>query len=704
MAGEYVFDQRHRFYTRPDRAEFSYSDSDEAEDRVWSVVSGSCDRTIASKELIAGITDWPSLYHLSPYRANVLRPFTALIRGTVLEVGSGCGALTRFLAEQPASIVGIEGSARRARIAAERCAGLSNVRMYCENFQEFSIEQEFQLVTCIGVIEYSPLYFGGPDPFGAMLRRLTNCVAPDGYLLIAIENRLGLKYFAGAPEDHTGQPFQSIEDLYSRSTPVTLGKREWEERLRDAGLESISFWYPFPDYKIPRLIISSAAFQEGWLNLGSLLRSCSSPDRGSSYQRIFSEAMAWPSLVKNGLAEDLANSFVLLARRRGACGPEWTAPHLLYHYSTDRLPEYAVEMSICGSEEDAWVRRRRLFDLEPPASSYHHRLTDERYIPGELYPDDLYRILNSVAWKIEDLARWAEPWVEYLRRATLHYGDGPALLPPEFLDCTPFNLVRRADGTLSAFDLEYIPEEAPSLAYVVFRGLWASLMRSGTCAQPDGPLPNQIADLAFAVMPLVGLPVSSQEQELLIQREARLQQLVRGISVDQALLDIRRSALMPRSHDISHGPGSQRPVELQLFWKSPRAPDFSEPDSSRVRTPASTVRRTVRIKIPAGLPPALQFRIDLSDQPGLARLSGMRLLGAAGNTIWEWDGVSDTLHTAITYDMEILSLPDSNGVLVHLQTHDPRLLLPIPEAALDSLGLGGSFEVDLSWIGTIVPA
>lgn len=110
------------------------------------------------------------------------------------------------------------------------------------------------------------------------------------------------------------------------------------------------------------------------------------------------------------------------------------------------------------------------------------------------------------------------------------------------------------------------------------------------------------------------------------------------------------------------------------------------------------------MNIPAGLPPAPQFRIDLSDQPGLARLSGMRLLGDAGNTIWEWDGVSDTLQTAIKYDMEMLSLPDSTGVLVHLQTHDPRLLLPIPEGALDSLGLGGSFEVDLSWIGTIVPA
>ena len=623
----------------------------------------------------------------------------------MLEVGSGCGALTRFLGEQPASIVGIEGSARRARIAAERCAGLPNVRLYCENFQDFSIEQEFQLVTCVGVIEYSPLYFSGPDPFGAMLRRLAACMAPDGYLLIAIENRLGLKYFAGAPEDHTGQPFQSLEDLYSRSTPVTLGKREWEERLRDAGLEPVSFWYPFPDYKIPRLIVSSAAFREGWLNLGSLLRPCPAPDRGSSYRRIFSEAMVWPVLVKNGLAEDLANSFVLLARRREARGPVWTTPHLLHHYSTDRLPEYAVEMSICGSHGDAWVRRRHLFGLEPPPlSPYGQQLTDERYIPGELYSDELYRVLNSAGWKLEDLARWAEPWVNYLRTSAFSQESGPALLPPDFLDCTPFNLVRRADGTLSAFDLEYVAEEPLPLAYVVFRGLWASLMRSSTCAKPGGPVPKRITALAFAVMPLVDLPVSSHEQELLIRREASLQQTVRGVSLDQALLDVSLPALAFRSPDSGPGPELQRPLELQLFWKSPPALDFSESDSCRVRTPASTLRRTVRIQIPAGLLGAVEFRIDLSDQPGLARLFGMRLLDAAGTTAWEWDGLSDTLHTATKYDMEILATPDSAGVLVHLQTDDPRLLLPIPESALDSLGFGGAFEVDFSWIGTIIPA
>jgi hypothetical protein len=82
----------------------------------------------------------------------------------------------------------------------------------------------------------------------------------------------------------------------------------------------------------------------------------------------------------------------------------------------------------------------------------------------------------------------------------------------------------------------------------------------------------------------------------------------------------------------------------------------------------------------------------------------MRLLGADGNTIWEWDGASSSLRTAVRYDMEILAVPDSTEVMVHFQSNDPMLILPVSAGALESFDLGGVFEVDFSWIGTLVPA
>ncbi len=176
----------------------------------------------------------------------------------------------------------------------------------------------------------------------------------------------------------------------------------------------------------------------------------------------------------------------------------------------------------------------------------------------------------------------------------------------------------------------------------------------------------------------------------------------------RALLELaeaeRCHSLAFRGRGSDASAGGRRLLELQLFWTSSRGLNFRESDSCRIGTPASTARRTVRIKIPAGLSRTAQFRIDLSNQPGLARIFGMRLLGAGGNTMWEWDGSCAALRTAVRHDMEIFAVPDSTDVIVHFSSDDPRLSLPIPEGALDSFGLGGAFEVDFSWIGTIVPA
>jgi hypothetical protein len=114
--------------------EFDYSDPDESERYLEAVIRASADRSFGSDELARHIRDWPSYYHLTARRGDLLRPFPSLLFGSVLEVGAGCGAITRFLGENAPSVVAVEGSARRARITAARCAGLPNVSVFCDNF------------------------------------------------------------------------------------------------------------------------------------------------------------------------------------------------------------------------------------------------------------------------------------------------------------------------------------------------------------------------------------------------------------------------------------------------------------------------------------------------------------------------------------------------------------------------------------------
>ena len=56
---------------------FSYSDGDDQENALLQTVCSLTDRSVFSPELFVHQKDWPSFYHLSPQRTNLLRPLAA---------------------------------------------------------------------------------------------------------------------------------------------------------------------------------------------------------------------------------------------------------------------------------------------------------------------------------------------------------------------------------------------------------------------------------------------------------------------------------------------------------------------------------------------------------------------------------------------------------------------------------------------------
>lgn len=57
------------------------------------------------------------------------------------------------------------------------------------------------------------------------LRIISKHLKPDGKIILAIENRLGLKYWAGCTEDHFGTLFEGIHD-----TPKQKGLKLFQEK------------------------------------------------------------------------------------------------------------------------------------------------------------------------------------------------------------------------------------------------------------------------------------------------------------------------------------------------------------------------------------------------------------------------------------------------------------------------------------------
>ena len=252
----YSFDATTNIWLRQGYAGIAYSDGEEVEQRIASIINEATDLRVFSSELRQRCTDWPSLYHLSGTRTNILRPFESELRGDILEIGAGCGAITRYLGECGGNVLALEGSPRRAAIARARTRDLCNVTVLSDKFDLFAPNEKFDVITLIGVFEYASLFTSGEEPALRMLEHVRTLLKPQGRLFIAIENQLGLKYLAGAPEDHLGQPMYGIEGRYLKHQPQTYGRARLSEMLERTGFSTFDFLAPFPDYKLPVSIIA----------------------------------------------------------------------------------------------------------------------------------------------------------------------------------------------------------------------------------------------------------------------------------------------------------------------------------------------------------------------------------------------------------------------------------------------------------------
>lgn len=79
---------------------------------------------------------WPILYHLSPLRENIVEWIPMSKDTKVLEVGSGCGAITGALARKAGSVTCVDLSKKRSMINAYRHSECDNITIHVGNVEE----------------------------------------------------------------------------------------------------------------------------------------------------------------------------------------------------------------------------------------------------------------------------------------------------------------------------------------------------------------------------------------------------------------------------------------------------------------------------------------------------------------------------------------------------------------------------------------
>lgn len=254
---------------------------------------------------------WPVFYHLTPIRENILNWYPFDKESSVLEIGAGMGALTGLLCEKCKNVVSVELSKNRAKSIENRNKDKENLEIIVGNLNDINFGgRKFDYITLIGVYEYAALYTNTDNPYTDFLNNIKKLLKPNGKILIAIENKFGMKYWLGAPEDHTNIKYDGITGYNEDSKVRTFGKEEIKDLLRKSGFEFTKFYYPLPDYKLPNIV-----FSDEYLPTETTIENYT-PYYYENTQVEFDEIKAYKEIIKNKMFDFFSNSFLIEASQK----------------------------------------------------------------------------------------------------------------------------------------------------------------------------------------------------------------------------------------------------------------------------------------------------------------------------------------------------------------------------------------------------
>ena len=282
-----------------------YEDED-LENQVWDIFSKGNDPVDAIRKN----NQYPYHYFLSHLRHDLFHWYPFKKEGRLLEIGAGYGQLTSLFTEKLSHVVAVEESESKCNIISKRA---EDVTVLVSDFDKIELDEKFDYIVLCNVFEYAKSFFESENPYQDYLNYLKKFLKDDGVILIALSNRLGLKYFAGFREEHSNQFFNGINGYDNEDHAQPFSKTELEDIIKSAGFSNYKFFYPYPNHEFPEVINTDKFINE-------------IPFTGvNKYSRekilLFDESTVNLSLSKDNLSQYFANSFLVEIRTTDADYP-----------------------------------------------------------------------------------------------------------------------------------------------------------------------------------------------------------------------------------------------------------------------------------------------------------------------------------------------------------------------------------------------
>lgn len=261
----------------------------------------------SSQDFISNSSEYTVNNTFSSVRHNILNWYPFKEGAEILEVGAGMGSITGMLCDVAQNVTAIEMSKSRTDVIRARYPERNNLQIVNADITNWECEKRYDYVVAIGVLEYAAVFSEKKNPFVYFLECLRKFLKKDGRLLFAIENRFGVKYWAGGSEDHLQSPYVGLEGYLEPKTPKTFSKKELESMILEAGFIDKRFYYVYPDYKFPEVIYTDE-FKPSYAALQKVSFTYSKNSILS-----FDEKKVYKDLIENDVWQFFANSYLIEA-------------------------------------------------------------------------------------------------------------------------------------------------------------------------------------------------------------------------------------------------------------------------------------------------------------------------------------------------------------------------------------------------------
>ena len=273
----------------------------------------------------------------SEMRANVIKWYPFEENKKILEIGANYGEITEELARKNLNITAIETSNEKIECLQKRLEDVLNLRLIlCTNLKELELAEKYDYITLIGTTEYAEKL--GFVNLKEMLEWTYRKLSENGKIILAIDNKFGVKYLAGSTRNNKEAPFANYIENKNKDYKL-YGKVELEEILKE--FSNSKFYYPVPNYTLTHMIYTDEYLPKR--------------NRYNIYYRedeeiLFSELAFMGDIIRNKKFDFFTNSYIIEISK------EKVSDICFVNYSNMRKKEYKIitKLSQNQAEKEAY--------------------------------------------------------------------------------------------------------------------------------------------------------------------------------------------------------------------------------------------------------------------------------------------------------------------------------------------------------------